>query len=457
MKKALIHPNNRKARSAVLSLSYSVTDEIKIIGTFNENKSYPTTISSTALLRITFYLILMSLCFTTTAQTSDSDGDGIPDNTEIENDSNPFDPCDPNESAGSCCTYQGTTIDFTATAGNSDDDHTVVFILAAPTGEIQNFDSLSIFTAVNPDLYYIYAINYRTLDGITGLNIGNNIADLNSECFDISEPLIVQNCSNVVQIVAKAYLQGGFDMVERLMRDDLRVNGHIPIAEPYTAQSNFEHVNNSRSETVDEDIFTITGNNAIVDWVFLELRDANTPETIVATRSALLQRDGDIVDTDGVSAVAFDQAIGNYYVAVRHRNHLGAMIAEPMEMTKDPAIIDFTSVETSTWGTHAQKIEDGIARMWGGNTTIDGSLIFQGAANDVDPVFFDVILSEDNQNSVTNFIAEGYFESDTDMDGQTIYQGVNNDLDQLIFFNILAHPSNVNTIVNYIVAEQLPK
>ena len=45
---------------------------------------------------------------------------------------------------------------------------------------------------------------------------------------------------------------------------------------------------------------------------------------VLQTRSALVQRDGDIVDIDGVSPVTFNNvASTNYTIAVRHRNHLG--------------------------------------------------------------------------------------------------------------------------------------
>jgi hypothetical protein len=65
----------------------------------------------------------------------------------------------------------------------------------------------------------------------------------------------------------------------------------------------------------------------------LEIRDAQQPARVLATRSALLQRDGDIVDVDGSSAVAFNSlAAGNYLVAVVHRNHLSAVTAQPVSI-----------------------------------------------------------------------------------------------------------------------------
>ncbi len=60
--------------------------------------------------------------------------------------------------------------------------------------------------------------------------------------------------------------------------------------------------------------------------MFLELRNTTVSpgNTVLQTRSALVQRDGDIVDIDGVSPVTFNNvASANYVIAVRHRNHLG--------------------------------------------------------------------------------------------------------------------------------------
>ncbi|MBK8338906.1 MAG: hemagglutinin protein, partial [Flavobacteriales bacterium] len=62
-----------------------------------------------------------------------------------------------------------------------------------------------------------------------------------------------------------------------------------------------------------------------MDWVVVELRDNTNPASIVASRAALIQRDGDVVSTNGTTPVLFDQAPGIYRVALRHRNHLGVM------------------------------------------------------------------------------------------------------------------------------------
>ena len=62
----------------------------------------------------------------------------------------------------------------------------------------------------------------------------------------------------------------------------------------------------------------------IVDWVLVELRVGTA--TSAGMRAAFLKNDGTIVDLDGTSPVEFDGiSSGNYYIVVKHRNHLAVM------------------------------------------------------------------------------------------------------------------------------------
>jgi hypothetical protein len=123
-------------------------------------------------------------------------------------------------------------------------------------------------------------------------------------------------------------LGGPYDAATGLMKDDLRAAGLIPALEPYTALGYLQV--GGGGETVAPATLAITGKNAMVDWVLVELRDQLDPAVVVATRCALLQRDGDVVGTDGHAALTFGVPAGNYYVAARHRNHLGVMTATPV-------------------------------------------------------------------------------------------------------------------------------
>ncbi len=264
----------------------------------------------------------------------------------------------------------------------------------------------------------------------------------------------------------KAFLQGPFVQSAGMMHDSLRSKGLLPLTEPYASlqvngQKPFVHMGGG-GETVNPDVFNVTGNNAIVDWVFIELRSKNDPSVRLLTRSALLQRDGDIVDLDGVSPVVFRAKLDSYHVAVRHRNHLGVMSAEPLALTRDkqaPASVDFTTGTGVAYGTHAQKKTGNYNVIWGGNADGNKYIIFQGSGvglADRDFIFFEVFLDPANVNASFNHIAQGYKQGDTNMDGFVKYQGLGNDVDQLIFFNVLQHPANTNFAINFFITGQLP-
>ena len=55
---------------------------------------------------------------------------------------------------------------------------------------------------------------------------------------------------------------------------------------------------------------------------------------MVGRRAALLKSDGSVVDLDGSSQVKFKGIVpGNYYIVVRHRNHLPIMSANPVNLS----------------------------------------------------------------------------------------------------------------------------
>jgi hypothetical protein len=125
----------------------------------------------------------------------------------------------------------------------------------------------------------------------------------------------------------KIFLQGPYSTGTSLMGDALRTLNLIPTTEPYTGAVNFTQTGSGGGETSTASIVgsgAPAGNNAIVDWVFAQLHDG-VSGAVIGTRAALVQRDGDVVETDGVSPLNMAGfAAGNYYVSIRHRNHLGA-------------------------------------------------------------------------------------------------------------------------------------
>lgn len=180
-----------------------------------------------------------------------------------------------------------------------------------------------------------------------------------------------------IQISPIVFLQGAYTNPntgeESLMRDDLRIASTplIPTTSPYD------------STTCDASVFTTSGTDAIVDWILIELRDANDASNVLASQSALLQRDGDIVATDGSSAVSIEIASGDYYVAVKHRNHLGILTASTVSLSGTVTHLDLsTDMNTVTGGALALRdMGNGIFAMYAGDVNTDGSILNTDVAN----------------------------------------------------------------------------
>ena len=80
-------------------------------------------------------------------------------------------------------------------------------------------------------------------------------------------------------------------------------------------------------------------NNKIVDWVLIELRSGSSAEnaTIVSRTAALLNEDGNVIDTeDGSTNIKFPSVDeGEYYIAVLHRNHLSVISSQKVTLTNN--------------------------------------------------------------------------------------------------------------------------
>lgn len=201
---------------------------------------------------------------------------------------------------------------------------------------------------------------------------GNSFSFINgswvAEAFDYRLRIVVSGGNNV-RISPKMALQGCYNASTGLMNDQLRAGGYVPTAQPYTALGFVQM--GANNEKINPSLLTISGSNAIVDWVQVLLRDAANPSAIVATRSALLLRNGNVVDLDGVSPVQFSfMNAGNYRVQVRHRNHLGACTASSMALSSNAVTVNFRS-GTATHGTNAQNLMGGQYVLVSGDANKD--------------------------------------------------------------------------------------
>ncbi len=273
-----------------------------------------------------------------------------------------------------------------------------------------------------------------------------------------------------VRVTVRAFLQGPFDETTGMMDDVLRVENFLPKLQPYgslTTTFGYAVVENVApldyygTETIPDATYGVSGADAIVDWVLVELRDAAHPATRVAVKAAVVQRDGDIVNAEtGKSALTFrGVSDGSYYVAVRHRNHLGIMTDVPVSLGNTSTPIDFTKVSTPVYGTDQRKIETlstgPVALMWAGDTNNSNSVIAQGPGSDALIMLSAILIAPANTLVNLHFQLAGYYASDINLDGYTVYSGPGNDLNMLMG-NIQEHPGNTYLAGNYIISGALP-
>ncbi len=265
----------------------------------------------------------------------------------------------------------------------------------------------------------------------------NTLADAGSAYF------LANDTAQVVSLALKLWLEGPYDPATQLMNDALRMLPSFPVLEPYTTLG-FTNAAGGGGENTNPAVLSVSGGNAIVDWVRIELRTQNDPSTIVATRQGLLQRDGDVVSaSNGASPLVFDVVPGSYYVAVRHRNHLGCMTSTSIALGPTVNSLDLRSGGTATYGTDALKDINGAMALWAGNSNGDDELLYMGDANDREPILTRI------GGQFTTATTIGYYKEDVNMNGTVKYTGAGNDRDPIVL-NIGGYTPNIPRL------EQLP-
>ena len=341
------------------------------------------------------------------------------------------------------------------------------------------------------------------------VNIPYTVCDNNTAeaCADATLQILVLRD---VTIKVRVYIEGsllnndneiGTSHTRPLMRDNLRVSPYnalryIPDNDPYgpmsamTWEGNNEKYNHVQSGLITKftfvadpiTVFGVEGENAITDWVFVELRSKLDYTSIVSTRSGLLQRDGDIVDLDGESGLRFSGIdVDDYYVVVRHRNHFGAMTADAKTPNQLDELVDFTMVETGFFDFGDTKFggaydytnlaqnknsKIGYLALWAGDFNGNGKIKYTSPDDDLIILFGDIVgyevLDEDDNfidyNYYTNYdLAYGYFSSDYDMNSKSRF---NNPLDDknMLYGTTLFYKLNNHFIHNFdFFIEQIPE
>jgi hypothetical protein len=220
---------------------------------------------------------------------------------------------------------------------------------------------------------------------------------------------------------AKVFLGGPMNWTTLQMRDDLRVAGLVPTAEPYT---NLGLSLANAGATVPAAMLQTTGAQAIVDWVVLELLSNQSGYPVAERRAALLRANGEVVAVDGSTQIPFTTTTAGKFLVVKHRNHLGIVAQSPIGT--NGAVIDLTQTSTLVYGVEPTQVNGTRRALWPGDANMDGTVRYTGQNNDRDP-----ILSEIGGVVPTN-ISTTYSRYDINLDGTVKYSGNGNDRDVVL-------------------------
>ncbi len=385
-------------------------------------------------------------------------------------------------------TFSGIAASGNVMSNDSDPEGHIISVLA------QGSSSSPIVTPQGS--YYIEAdgtYSFTPTSGFTGATeIVYTLCDNGSDlvCTDATLHLLV---FDDISIKIRVYLEGALMLNGGefssssglpLMRDDLRVSpftgeNYIPVSDPYTfVHDNFVNTPAmflklgpglmSKNTTIVDSagVFSVTGDNAIVDWVHVELRSKDDYTSAIATRSGLVQRDGDVVDLDGVSDLRFDGVnVDSFYVVVKHRSHLGVM---SMKVANDE-LVDFTdpnfpvfnyedNLDANDYTGLSQKanVVAGYMALWAGDFDSNGQVKFTNPGDDVNVLFLDVLFS--SPDFLINYNnAIGYFTGDYNMNSKAKYTNPDDDINYL-FSQILLYPLNTSFLSNFnSLIEQVPE
>jgi hypothetical protein len=202
--------------------------------------------------------------------------------------------------------------------------------------------------------YFVY--RYQT--DWTGYGDGSGGAPISAAGVDIptgnSDWVISEGC----RIASKIFLEGAYDDVSGQMRTSL--SDYIPTTSPYA-----------------EDPRTIaTVPTGVTDWVLLQVRSLADGSDL-ASRSCFIDVDGRLVADDGTTQhIGIKIKPGDYYLVIRHRNHLAVMSSSSqagLTWGVTPTLYDFTTASSQFYGTNGAKdLGSEIWGMYGGEGNYSG-------------------------------------------------------------------------------------
>lgn len=203
-----------------------------------------------------------------------------------------------------------------------------------------------------------------------------------------------------LNVSTKLWLEGAYqdNGGNGQMNNYLSVNNLLPYLQPFDRQPWMYAGNESIAEPLDN----------MCDWVLVELRQSDNPAVIIARKAAILCSDGLIRDANNFTGQGINfQGIesGSYYLAIKHRNHLGIMSAAPI-ILPNTEIYDFTTNLANAY--HNSQLKE---------LNIAGNNVYVLPAGDFNANGVNTVIDYNRYLQLLGI--EGYSDGDLNFDGNT--------------------------------------
>lgn len=247
-------------------------------------------------------------------------------------------------------------------------------------------------------------------------------ADITGEVYHEPTDVFIGACSVVF---LRVFLQGTWNAENAEMHTHINDAGNLPLQQPYAAAP----WNYAGTEQVE------AFNEKIVDWVLVELRDAQDPATVIESKAGLLRNDGKVMSTIMRDGLLLNSDPGAYHLVVKHRNHIPVMSKEPVTLPNAQNPYDFTSLPEKHVYKHNDPMKSvleltpvgsGKYGMIAGDVNADGKLIYSGPQNDR-VLILSIIQFETGSTDITDVIIGGYHPHDVNLNNKVSYSGTGND------------------------------
>lgn len=244
-------------------------------------------------------------------------------------------------------------------------------------GRMYTFSPRTYSYTWNPATY----LNNPAIRNPMAVNIGGSITytvvvtDVATGCSRTSDNVVITANNCAIALNTKVFLS---NVSGGTMDDYLRtLAGEFPLTDPYSAApySNSGLFTYVPAQTPATTTQMILDNNNVVDWVFVELRTGTSGSTTVtASKSGLLKNDGIIINPDGTPFSFSGVAAGNYFIAIKHRNHCGFMTNGTF-VVPNPSLLNLTDNSVTLYQSLQNPLQQkpsGEWAMWSGDAVISG-------------------------------------------------------------------------------------